>query len=115
MRPYSGCCFLLTWPEEQSITGADLAAADVDLDVVPVVERAQDLGGRFRVRRLQVAQRLVGEHDAPAEGVVRAVALHHGNLVRRVMLLHEQREIQSGRSPADAHDVHVRSRWMLQV
>jgi hypothetical protein len=42
----------------------DAVAADVDLDVVPVVEGAQDLGGALRVGRLQVAQGLV-ENTTP--------------------------------------------------
>ena len=55
------------WPPER-----DRAAAEVDLDVVPVVERVEDLRSRWRVGAAQVAERLVGEHDAPAERVVRA-------------------------------------------
>ena len=61
---------------EAVAAGADLAAADVDLDVVPVVERIEDLRGASSGSAvLQVAERLVGEHDAPAEGVVGPVAL----------------------------------------
>ena len=83
-----------------------LVAADVDLDVVPVVEGTEDLAGRLRVRGLQVAQRLVGEHDAPAEGVVGLVALHDADPVRRVLLFHEEGEVESRRAAADADDVH---------
>ena len=85
---------------------ADLAAADVDLDVVPVVERAEDGVGGRRVGFAQVAERLVGEHDAPAERVVRAVALDHADAVRGRLPLHQQREVQAGGTAADAHDVH---------
>ena len=66
----------------------------------------EDLGGGFGVGRLQVAQRLVGEHHAPAEGVVGPVALDHRDPVRGVLLLHEQREVQARRAAADADDVH---------
>ena len=57
---------------------------------------------------LQVAERLVGEHDAPAEGVVGAVALDDDDLVARVLLLHEQGEVQARGAAADADDLHIR-------
>src|SRR5262245_47126208 len=50
-------------------------AAEVDVDVVPVVEAARDRLVRGRVGHAEVLHRPVGEHDAPAEGVVGAVAL----------------------------------------
>ena len=86
--------------------GAHAVAADVDFDVVPVVEGAQDLLGRGRVGRAQVAERLVGEHHAPAEGVVGPVALDDDDLVPRVLLLHQKGEVQARRATADAHDLH---------
>jgi hypothetical protein len=72
-----------------------------------MVEGAQDLAGGLRVRRLQVAQGLVGEHHAPAEGVVRLIALDHRDVVGRVLLFHQEREIQPGGSAANADDFHV--------
>ena len=62
------------------------------------------------IGRLQVAQGLVREHHAPAEGVVRLVALDHRDLVRRILLFHQQREIQARGAAADADDVHARSK-----
>jgi predicted DsbA family dithiol-disulfide isomerase len=50
-------------------------AAVMDVDVVPVVEIAGDRGVRGLIRGAEVLHRAVREHDAPAEGVVRAVAL----------------------------------------
>ena len=94
---------------EAVATRAHLVAADVHLDVVPVVEGVEDLRRGVRVGSLQVAERLVGEHDAPAEGVVGPVALDHGDVVRRVLALHQKREIQAGRAAADADDLHERS------
>ena len=67
---------------------AQPVAANANLDVVPVVERLEDLRGAARVGGLQVGQRLVGEHDAPAKGVVGPIALDHGDLVRGVLPLH---------------------------
>src|SRR6185437_5450235 len=47
--------------------GGDGAALEMDVDVVPAVERAGDLLVGLRIRGAQVAERLIGEHDAPAE------------------------------------------------
>src|SRR6185503_14431244 len=55
--------------------GSRRRAAEVDVDVVPVMEAAGDRGVRGRVRRAEVLHRAVGKDDAPAEGVVRAIAL----------------------------------------
>ncbi len=85
----------------------DRAALEVDVDVVPVVERADDLAGGFRIGRFEIAQRLVGEHHAPAEGVVGAVALDHAHDVARVRALQQQREVKAGGTPADAQHAHV--------
>ena len=60
-----------------------------------------------RVGRAQVAERLVGEHDAPAEGVVRPVALDDGDVVGRIALLHQQREVEPRRAAADAGYSHA--------
>ena len=85
---------------------ADHRALEVQLDVVPVVERALDLRGADRVTAPHVVHRGVGEHDPPAEGVVRLVALDHGDLVAGLLQLHQQAKVQAGRAAADAHDVH---------
>ena len=92
---------------EAMTAGRDRRAAKMDVDVVPMVERAGDLGRRRRVGRLEVAHRVVGEHHAPAERVVRAVALDDANDVAGVCLLEQQREIEAGGAAADAKDSHV--------
>ena len=53
------------WPPER-----DDAAADVDVDVVPVREAGRDALERRGIGARKVLQRLIGEHDAPAERVV---------------------------------------------
>ena len=85
--------------------GAHAAALEKHLDVVPVVERIADERGRGRVGGLQVGQRLVGQHHAPAEGVERSVALDHRDAVGGILLLHQQGEIETA---ANAEDVHVK-------
>ena len=51
--------------------------------------------------------RRVGEDDAPAERVVRPVALDHRDLMRRVLLLHQEGEIEAGRAAADTDNAHL--------
>jgi hypothetical protein len=97
---------LATDAAEPVAARADLAAADVDLDVVPVIERGEDRLGRRGVGFAQVAERLVREHDAPSERVVWPVALDDRDDVRRIALLHQQREVQARRTASDANDVH---------
>lgn len=65
----------------------------VDVDVVPAGEVALHLGVDLGVRVLDAAQRLVGEDDAEAEGVVGAIALPHGDLVVGVQRFGESREV----------------------
>jgi hypothetical protein len=84
----------------------DGAALEVDVDVVPVIEGLQDGARGLFVRGDQLAQGLVGEHDAPAEGVAGPVTLDHRDVVRRILLLHQQAKIQAGGPAADANDVH---------
>ncbi len=56
----------------------------VHRDIVPIDEIFANEFRAFGVIGLQVAERLVGEHDAPAESVVRPVALDHDHLVRGI-------------------------------
>jgi hypothetical protein len=83
-----------------------LLALEVDVDVVPVIERFQDRACGLLIGIGQVAQRLVREHHAPAEGVVGTVALHHRDLVCGILLLHQQAEIQTGWTAAYANNIH---------
>src|SRR5262249_29726707 len=81
-------------------------ALEMDLDIVPVGEVGTDLGRALGVVRLQVVQRLLRQHHAPAEGVVRAVALDDADPVRGIAALHRDREIEAGRPAAYADDAH---------
>jgi hypothetical protein len=83
----------------------DLAVI-VDVDVVPVMEaRLQAIDGD-RIRGREVPHRRVGEHDAEAERVVGLMPLEEGDLVRRVFLLEEDREIQRGGTRTRRHHFH---------
>ncbi|SPC13098.1 conserved hypothetical protein [Cupriavidus oxalaticus] len=88
-------------------TGADGAAADMDVDIVPVIEGGVDLGGAVRIGLLEVVHGGVGEHHAPAEGVIGPVALDHDDLVGRILQLHQQAEVQPGRSAANTKHSHL--------
>ncbi len=60
--------------------GQNLAAV-VNVDIRPVREGRGDLLIGLGIRGGDVAERLIREHDAPAEGVVRLVALEDADLV----------------------------------
>jgi hypothetical protein len=85
---------------------ADALAPVEDVDVGPVREAGGDRALGLGIRLLEVRERLVGEDDAPAEGVLGAVPLVDRDLVRRVEALHEDREVEPGRAAADDLDLH---------
>ena len=91
---------------EAVAAGGDRPPLEVDVDVVPAREVVGDLLERLRIGGLEVAERLVREDDAPPERGVRRVALEDDHLVRRVRLLHQQREIEPRRPAADDRDLH---------
>ncbi len=93
--------------DEAVAGGAHAPALDQDLDVVPVVEGALDLLRGLDVPGAHIVHGGVGKHDAPAERVVRLVALDHRHLVRRILLFHQQAEIEPRRAAADANDAHM--------
>ena len=64
---------------------------------------ASNVGG---VGGAEVLERLVGEHHAPAEGVVAAVALEHRDVGVGPGLLEQEREVEPGRPAADDRDLH---------
>ena len=79
----------------------------MDVDVVPSRELARHRLVDRRVGMLDAAERLIGEDHAEPEGVVVGVALPHRDLVARVELLGERREVQSARPAPDNRNSHV--------
>ncbi len=78
----------------------------VDVDVIPVGKAS---GDRFVARPVglgQVLQCRIGKNHAKAEGVIAPVALDDRDLVARVSLLHQDREVEARRAAADAGDLH---------
>src|SRR5436309_2901347 len=90
-------------------TRRDRASFEVDVDIVPVAKRIEDLGMRFRIGVGEIAERLIGKHDTPAERVVGTIAFDDGDVVAAVDLLQQQREIKAGGPSADAYDAHLGS------
>ena len=78
-------------------------------DVVPIDERAPDRFGALGVAALQVGKRFVGQHHAPAEGVIRAVALDNHDVVTRIAQLHGDGEIEPGGPSTETGNAHGRA------
>ncbi|MCH5376812.1 MAG: hypothetical protein JJ992_22830 [Planctomycetes bacterium] len=91
----------------KAVAGRDRPDAIVfNRDVIPVGEVIADRLGALRVVRLHAAQRIVGQDDPPAEGIVGLVALEHYDLMGRVTQFHADREVETGRPPAQANYLH---------
>ncbi len=84
-------------------------AAIVHRDVVPVNERLADERRALRIVGFEVGQRFVGQHHAPAERVVRPIALDDDNLMRGVPPLERDREIEAAGAAAETNRAHCRS------
>ena len=80
---------------------------EVEVDLVPIGKFAGDRCVGRRVVIHQIVERLVREHDAEAECVVRLVALVDGDLVIRISLLHQQGKIEPAGTAADDDDFHA--------
>ena len=83
-------------------------AAVMDVDVVPVVEAAGDRGLRGPVGLREALHRAVREHDPPAEGVVRAIALVDLHPRPRQGLAEQDGGVEPGRPAPEADDAFHR-------
>ena len=89
--------------------GADRLVAVAHLDGVPIGEAFGNGAVGRRVVAHEVAQRLIGEDDAEAEGIVVTVALVNRDVVGRIGLLHQKAEIEPARTAADDREFHLLS------
>ena len=89
---------------EAVATAADARVTVVDVDGVPVGERLGDAAIDDRVRLLEVAERLVAEDHAPAEGVVGRVALDDVDVVRRLPQLEQDGRVEPAGSATEDLD-----------
>jgi len=81
-------------------------AAEMDLDVVPVGKVPDDGAVALAVIAFERVERLVGEHHAEAEGVVRPVPLVDRDVPTRPGLLRQQREVQAAGPATDHAHLH---------
>src|SRR6185503_13069529 len=89
---------------EAVTAGADRGAVNVNVDVVPVIEAVDDGGVRRRVRGGEPCHGLIREHHAPAERVVRLVALVDLDARPRQRLFQQDRRIQPRRPATHTDD-----------
>src|SRR5215472_2169649 len=89
--------------------GGNLAASEVNVDVVPVAEGAGNLVVAFLVDGFEAIHRLIGKDDAPAESIVRPVALDHRDFPRGIGLPQKDGHVQSRGPAAEANDPHWRA------
>ena len=86
----------------------------MNVDVVPTGTTA---GPAFVGRGIRPGERVLGgvreDHPEP-ERVVRPVALEDGDLVPRVTLPHQDREVEACRPGADAVDLHALSAPLIR-
>ncbi|ENN87237.1 hypothetical protein RHSP_25029 [Rhizobium freirei PRF 81] len=98
--------FLAADADEAVARCALARALEQDFDVVPMVEGVLDLGRTFRIPFAHRNHGRVGEDDAPAEGIIGAVALDDADRMLRVELLHQKREVEPCGAAADTDDAH---------
>ena len=85
----------------------DAIAAIVHRYVVPIGEMLADGFCAQRIVAGEIIERLIGQHHAPAEGVVGTVTLDHGNVMCGIAQLHADREIKACRPTAEARNLHA--------
>ncbi len=95
----------------EAVASGGVAHASVhDVDVVPAHQLVLERRVHHRVGVLDPAERLVGEHDTEAEGVVGGVALPDGDLTALVEALEQRGGVQPAGTAADDGDTHRRAR-----
>ena len=89
------------WPPERTVS-----TAIVHRDIVPINEKLANARRAFRIVGLEIGERLVGQHHAPAERVVRPVALDDHDLVRGIPPLQRNREVEPAGAAAKTNRAH---------
>ena len=83
-----------------------ILAINANINIVPVIKGTENFASSRFIGANEVAQSGIRENNAPTKGVIRLVALDHGDVVRGVEFFHQQGEIQSGWPATDAYDLH---------
>jgi hypothetical protein len=94
-------------PAEPVTRRTDAGVPEVRLDVRPGREALLDLREALGVGLGEVRERLVREHDSPAEGVVGSVAFEDPDRGVLERLLREDREVEPRRSASQDLDAHA--------
>src|SRR6267154_845997 len=89
---------------ETMATADELTAAEMDGNIVPVMEIRQDRAMRFGIGAAEIPHRLIGEHHAPAERIVRPVTLVDLDPRGRQRLAQQDGRIQSRRAAPHTDD-----------
>ena len=77
-------------------------------NVIPIDEIVSNKLRALWVVGLKVVERFIGEHDAPAERIVRPVTLDYDHFVRGIAPFQGNREIQPGRTTPKTDGTHRR-------
>ncbi len=78
----------------------DSLAVDLVVDATPVSELFDDSLIALRIGIHEALERLIGKYDTESPGRIPVAAFDHGDVVRRVLLLHEDGKIERCRSTA---------------
>jgi DNA-binding Lrp family transcriptional regulator len=95
---------------ETVAAGADHLSAEMNVDVIPMRKSVGDAGGALRIGRVKRVHRLIGKDHAPAERVIRPVALDDENLVAPVQPFECNCEVKTRGPAAYAHRSQDESR-----
>src|SRR2546427_6901463 len=87
----------------------DVLAAVDDVEIVATLVIRSELTEEFLVGVAQEREPHVREHDSPPIRRVARILFVDANLMARVVLFHQQRQVQSSRSSADDGNFHDRS------
>jgi hypothetical protein len=91
---------------EAVAAGAHRTALEEHLDVVPVVEARRQSGGPVTGSAARRLSSVWSDSTTPQPKVSNGGCARPTTTVGRVLLLHQQREIQAGGATANAQDVH---------
>ena len=95
---------LAAYAAEAVSAAHEAPAVDVNRDVIPVVKARGDRPVGLGLGGAEVIHGPVGEHHAPAERIIRAVALVDFDARERHGLAQQDGCVQSGGPAAEAHD-----------
>ena len=83
---------------------------DDTVDFIPVNKFIGNVMTTDRVVGNQVFNGLVGEYDAPAESITRAISFIDRNLVIRIQQFHANSSVEPGGSTAQGNNMHLNLR-----